>query len=341
MRLSMRGKGKSCAMAFDCDGVLVDSRRSYDDAILRVTDSLTWELAGCRLPWRKIGPPLVEVLRLTGGFNNDWDTTYALTILAGVAEEKRGRTEMVEELGRLVREVAKSRRPIGIRAVEKVVSKCGRERRSTAARLKDELGYPGAPPRSLLATRFDETYYGGALFREMYGRDSTFHDGPGLIERERVLIASDTLADLSEAFSGRVALVTGRTLLATRHTLGDLVDSFDLEASTFVGDASRDSGSGSEQSYSKPSPLGLVRAMDRFGADRLVYVGDSGEDILMAARAKRLGRRVDFIAVCGADRSKRSFFESHGAELTLASVNDLPRALDQFDLARGSRATPT
>lgn len=341
MPLSKGRRSQSWAVAFDCDGVLVDSRRSYDDAILRVTDSLTRELVGSRLPWRKIGPPLVDLLRMTGGFNNDWDTTYALTVLAGMAQNRGGHRDMAESLGRLVREMAKSRRTIGIQAVEELVSTCDRQQRSLVAGLKAELGYPGNPPGSLLATRFDETYYGAALFKELYGAESTSHDGPGLIERERVLVTPSTLADLSDAFSDRMALVTGRTLLATRHTLGDLVDCFDLEASTFVGDASRDSASGNERSYSKPSPLGLVKAMDSFGIGGLVYVGDSGEDVLMAERAKRLGRRVVFIAVCGTDRPKRSFFKSHGAELTLASVNDLPSALERFDLAPGPGATST
>lgn len=320
--------GRSAGIAFDCDGVLVDSSGSYDAAILHVTDSLTTEFTGIRLPWKRIGPRLVDALRLTGGFNNDWDTTYALTVLAGVAKGAVGRGGTSRELRRLVGEVSKLRRPLGLRAVEAVVSGCGRGQRSLAAELKAALGYPGNPPRSLLAARFDETYYGSSLYREIYAADAAFHRGRGLIENERVLVSPDTIGSLSAAFSGKMALVTGRTLVATRRTLGGLVGSFDLGASTFVGDLfSRGGPRRRGPDFSKPSPLGLFKAMDAFGRGGLLYVGDSGEDALMAERARRRGRTVKFIAVCGEDKSKVSFFESHGAERTLASVNELPGAL--------------
>lgn len=323
------------AVAFDCDGVLVDSSRSYDEAIIRVTDSLTRRFVGAVLPWRAIGPRLIERLRMTGGFNNDWDTTYALTIFAAMAVRggvRRGRSPAVNgtvsELRRLVEATRRLGRPVGVGAVEAVLSGSSGDQRTDVAKLKAELGYPGGPPGSVLAATFDQAYYGGDIYREIYGADPVFNGGRGLIENEEVLVHPQTLRSLGTLFSWRMALVTGRTLVATEHTLGGQMHFFDLGASTFVGDAFRGQTLRRGRSrYSKPSPLGLTKAMNHLKAGRLLYVGDSGEDALMAVRARKAGRKVAFAAVCGKDESKRAFFAEHGADLILKSVNELPAVL--------------
>lgn len=330
----MKSENGPDSLAFDCDGVLVDSRRSYDEAILRVTDSLTREAVGLRLPWRRAGPPLIERLRMTGGFNNDWDTTYALTVMAAAARGRGGARSardiksIVRRMNSIAADAARLRSPIGPRAVEAAVARANGNGGDLVKELKDRLGYPGDPPGSFLAAKFDEAYYGGALYREIYGAEPANQDGRGLIENERVLVRADDLRSLRAHFSGKMALVTGRTTVATRHTLGGLMDLFDLEASTFVGDGFRELHLGRDPSeYSKPSPLGLLKAMDSMGAASLLYVGDSGEDALMAEKARERGRSVAFVGISGDEKSRRSFFRAHGARLVLESVNELRDAL--------------
>src|SRR6267378_1859102 len=79
------------AVAFDCDGVLIDARRSYDATIKAVVRMMVKELTGFSLRISKVAPKLIAVIRRTGGFNSDWDTTYALTLISVIALERSRR----------------------------------------------------------------------------------------------------------------------------------------------------------------------------------------------------------------------------------------------------------
>jgi len=67
------------ALLFDCDGVLIDVRNSYDAAINRTVAYIMGKLkprdfsgaASQRLIYR---------LRRSGGFNNDWDAVYVILL---------------------------------------------------------------------------------------------------------------------------------------------------------------------------------------------------------------------------------------------------------------------
>lgn len=67
------------AVVFDVDGVLLDTRSSFTACVLRTAH----QEAGVGPEW---GETEVEALRLAGGFNNDWDLTAALALLAPLSE---------------------------------------------------------------------------------------------------------------------------------------------------------------------------------------------------------------------------------------------------------------
>ena len=85
--------GRVDAAAFDCDGVLVDARRSYDETIRVVVETMVEETTRVKLRLARATPRLIATMRRTGGFNSDWDTSYALTLFALVAlrQRKQGR----------------------------------------------------------------------------------------------------------------------------------------------------------------------------------------------------------------------------------------------------------
>ncbi len=91
-----------------------------------------------------------------------------------------------------------------------------------------------AHPRSLLSTLFDEIYHGPTLFRRMYGVQAHHYKGRGFIENERLLIRPKDLETLSRLLGGRrLALVTGRPYLATKHVLRDMMKYFNRESIGF------------------------------------------------------------------------------------------------------------
>ena len=82
--------GKVDAVVFDCDGVLIDARRSYDATIRVVVETMVEEMTGVRLRLARAIPRLIATMRSTGGFNSDWDTTYAMTLFSLVALRRKG-----------------------------------------------------------------------------------------------------------------------------------------------------------------------------------------------------------------------------------------------------------
>jgi beta-phosphoglucomutase-like phosphatase (HAD superfamily) len=76
---------------FDCDGVLVDIRESYNKAIARTVSHVLKSLTNSEVPEGLVCDELIYLFRRTGGFNNDWDTVYGILMftLSKMPDEKR------------------------------------------------------------------------------------------------------------------------------------------------------------------------------------------------------------------------------------------------------------
>jgi phosphoglycolate phosphatase-like HAD superfamily hydrolase len=345
--------GQVDAVAFDCDGVLIDARRSYDEAIRVVTEVMVKELTGARLSLVRAAPDLIATMRRTGGFNSDWDTTYALTLFAYVALRSKPLEARGGDGGR---SAAKAAARSALKRLQATVSRFGSaprkggqkdadsfldvefpEMREELERSREFLGYPARPPESRMATLFDELYFGSKLYKEFHGVPAT---GPktGFIELERLLVKESTLRALEKLTgSGRLALITGRPSIGTKHTLGRAMMAHFYEgASLFIGDADLFPDLRKEYDrYRKPSPEGLVRAVKKLSSRVLLYVGDSAEDLMMVKDGIAQGRLHNclFAGVYGTspDAAKQiAFFEGGGADLVVESVNEIPSLLMMY-----------
>ena len=345
------------AVVFDCDGVLVDTRRSYDAAIAEVTDRLlSW--VGVRLPWRRFAPSLILQLRRTGGFNNDWDTVYTLTVLSILALPASQARKIAEEswpqMGDNPKPILSSRdlKAVTVRVAALTESFCSTDGftsfqsvndfvqtnilspvyASALSSVQQWLGYPGSPPTSLLSTIFDEAYHGARLFRLMYGVKPRYYHGTGLIENERMLVRRSDLEAVTQLVGvGRLALTTGRPYLAAKYVLRDLMNYFNRKASIFIGDMDVHPELAVQLAqFRKPSGLGLIHARRTLSSDMLLYAGDSAEDIKMAEEASRAKEPVLFAGIYGAsiDRHEQSrFLRECGADLILPTARQIPVVL--------------
>jgi len=69
------------AILFDCDGVLIDARESYDKSIVKTVSYIISEVTGCQMQEEKIvSKEQIYRFRKSGGFNNDWDTAYVILL---------------------------------------------------------------------------------------------------------------------------------------------------------------------------------------------------------------------------------------------------------------------
>src|SRR6266850_3045534 len=287
------------AVAFDCDGVLIDARRSYDATIKAVVEMMVKELTHVRLRVGKVVPKLIAAIRRTGGFNSDWDTTYALTLISVVALEtgkKRlgPRPDPLDAIREIVEEFGSAPRETGRVALDSFLDARFPSLRGRLDQAREYMGYPSRSTESRLAKCFDELYFGGVMFQKLNGIPAKNPRRKGLIELERVLVKRKTLDSIAKIVGpARLVIVTGRPYIGTEYSLGKtLMSYFHRGSSMFIGDADIFPELREEYDrYRKPSPEALLRASGRLSSSMLLYVGDSGEDIMMVQHARKRGRK--------------------------------------------------
>jgi phosphoglycolate phosphatase-like HAD superfamily hydrolase len=299
-----------CAL-FDIDGVLVDIRKSYNAAIKKTVAFVISELGG-RTFRNLVTDQIILEFRQTGGFNNDTDTCYAIT-LAMLASPQNN----VTAARRFLAKVAANADETGITSVEKFLARFGIEK------WKDKLAYPAPVKDSMLARVFDELFYGPELFRKQNNLEPKYsRGGKPLIKNDKLVVSKQTMKRLDMMFSGKLAIVSGRSRLAADYSLGPVMKYFDLGASVFLEDERRE--------YAKPNTFAIKHAMEAMNARTAAYAGDSAEDLLMARRAeKELGVKIDFVGVYGFSVEPKKVsarFRKEGVVL-IATVNQLPRTL--------------
>lgn len=336
------------SIAFDCDGVLIDARNSYDMAIVFTLSKLIEILFGVKINWKDKIPNLIYSLRATGRFNNDWDTTYALLLFSSwIIADKLGIDLNQDHSGflQLNRNKSESLYLDLEMHVKNFVSFVNGEVNknvdqllnlyfsngmdSQYKRIKGIVNYPGNPPNSLLSSLFDEVYYGPKVFKDMYGVERKYYKGHGFIDNDKVLVKRETLEDIKSIFKDKIILITGRPFKATEYSLKGLMNYFNIDASVFIGDADRSKELRYLKDFKKPSPLSLLHVNKRLNSNGLLYVADSAEDIKMVQEAKSYGHFY-LSGVYGAtldSERQKNFFVENNAELIIPNVNVLPEII--------------
>ncbi|MEF8783457.1 MAG: TIGR01548 family HAD-type hydrolase [Haloarculaceae archaeon] len=283
------------AVVLDVDGVLVDVADSYRRAVVESIE---------RVYGDTIDRPDVQQFKDAGGFNNDWELTYAaaLYVLArreGMDLSLAAFTDGIEGMGG------------GLSAARTVVS----EEVTPAARERVLAQWD----RERLRDVFQQLYLGADLYRELEGGEPDIETA-GFIHDEPVLVDPETVAALTDRFA--VGVLTGRPAAEADIALD--------RAGVDVGREFRftmDDWSGG-----KPDPGALVTLAKRFEAGRLAFAGDTLDDIRTAVNASDAdGRTYYGVGVLTGGLSGeagREKYERAGATAVVDSVNDLPDLLE-------------
>jgi HAD superfamily phosphatase len=306
----MRGRDTVMdCLLFDIDGVLVDIRKSYNSAIKKTVEYMLKSITG-RSFRNLVTDQIILKFRQSGGFNNDTDTTYAIT-LAMLANPPKS----IAEGRRFLARVAENADESGYISVEKFLSTYDIEK------WKSLLAYPAPVQESMLARVFDELFYGPELFKKQNHLEPKYWTGGRpLIKNDRLAVSAKTMKKLNEMFDGNLAIVSGRSRLAAEYSLSPVMKYFNIDACVFLEDEKRE--------YAKPNPYAIKRAMKVMNAGSAVYAGDSAEDLLMARRAeKETGAKIAFVGIYGYSpqpSKTRAKFRQEGVEAMAKSVNQLP-----------------
>jgi len=284
------------AVVLDIDGVLVDVADSYRRAIIESIE---------RVYGDTIEKAAVQQFKDAGGFNNDWELTYAaaLFVLAG-------RESTVADIAAFTDAIAE--RGGGLDAAEAVV--------------RDLLDDPAedrvfdAWNREQLRDVFQTLYLGTDLYRDIEGGEPPF-TAPGYIHDEPLLVDGETLLALQDRFA--VGVVTGRPAAEADIALERV--GLDLPAEhRFTMD---------DWEEGKPHPAALQTLAERFDAERVAFAGDTLDDVATAVNADaadddRVYYGIGVLTGGLTGDAGRQTFANNGASAVIESVTDLPELLD-------------
>ena len=320
---------------FDCDGVLIDARLSYDLAIKNTISLILGNLISKKLDSNIISNQIIEKLRETGGFNNDCDTVYAIIIyiLSNLGKRVTNFTKIVnmEDFAKLkldkkflkveggieiskfmlfnilreeifpkfIKQLQKLNQ-CNIQTLKKLlINEFGNECNKIIKSVDDYTGYNKNIKNNIITTIFDEFFYGKKLFNIKHNKINQFTSTNGLIKNEKVIITRKLLETLEKMFTkGNLGIVSGRSLISAKFTLKSLINYFNKKALIFIED--EELKYKSKQLASKiwkPNPYSLLKALNKLNTDNnILYVGNSSEDYIMTETVK-LKKNIFFVGV--------------------------------------------
>ena len=331
------------SIAFDCDGTLIDSSNSYYLTTRLTTCIILKELCNFECKLGKDFDETVRFLEMLGGFNNDWNKA-AIMIQAiflhlehpklikeeiervdvesylHLALEQESEPQIVKDSLAWIKKIIADNlgKFLTRNDLEKILDEEA-EKRGKKKQLKEfreKLGPITRYGSGILTTLYDEIYLGEQGVKAKYGVEPKYVSWNGAIEKEKVLIREEILEELRELIPKGLAIITGRGKWEVEKTLGPLTDYFNVDASIFVADQPVE--------REKPDPAILIECAKRMGSKKILYVGDSAEDLLMVKAAAEKGIKALFAGVL-TNENALGFFVEKKADAIVEDVNDLPR----------------
>lgn len=270
-----KSQPKFRAIIFDIDNVLVDTRRSYLEAIRWCIDIF---LTHGKIPHFVAGPKArtphlltandVNHFKLLGGFNDDWDCCYGLLVyLMHLPVKSRTIPSLKEakDIDGFVKKI--HNRPLGVNGIVKL------------------LGRHPAIKIEQIERIFQEIYLGPDLFHKREQKFPAYWKKRGLINMEKPIFPKETLEKLKAA-GIKLGIATGRPRFEAEFALKnfDILHLFDaMTTMDEVYEAEQKLG----RSLRKPNPYSLIETAKKLGEKHnLLYVGDLPDDMLAAKHAK-------------------------------------------------------
>lgn len=340
-------------VVMDCDGVLLDTREAYRQAAAIATKMLVESFIETTIPATFFDDDLNYKYKRTGGFNNDWDLVYALTLgILSQAEDLKlvnslaEKSLCIEDLGKRLEFIksSKSKTILPVSSLYASLESFAMKLDSRGSQSVDEylpdlgplkkaFNHPGGVGESVIATLFEELLEGKSLFQKSFGLPAVYvSNEKGFIEQEKIIVKKKTLLELiSRVGEGRLGIVSGSMKGTAEYKLNDLLIYFNRRGVIWQDDVLNSMKKQCVKDLSKPNPFSLLKAASAFEPyQRVLYVGDTSADFLMSVRA---GHRFSFMGVYGFSPSPSntlSDFLKSGCEVVTPSVNDIPKIIDEL-----------
>ena len=299
------------SIIFDCDGVLVDIRNSYDHAINKTISAIMKELFN-----DEIGDIVTSKihfgLKSVGGFNDEVAVVYAI-VMTLAASKKSG-----IEFEKLIIDVIANANESGINSIDDYF----KDQNIDLMKIKSKLDYENSRKISYIHRIFNQLFYGPKLYQEIFNEKSQFDDEP-LIDLDDIVLDNNLIFKLKNRFGTKISTVTGRGKFAFSYSMKNFLDNFDIENSVFLEDRPLE--------LAKPNPDSLIESISGINSKCSLYIGDSMEDLLMVQKCQEKGYDVSFCGIYGSSDEpelKYELFEKNKASFILESIQELPKALN-------------
>ena len=299
------------SIIFDCDGVLVDIRNSYDYAINKTISAIIKELFN-----DEIGDVVTSKihfgLKSVGGFNDEVAVVYAI-VMTLAASKKSG-----IEFEKLIIDVIANANESGINSIDDYF----KDQNIDLMEIKSKLDYENSRKVSYIHKIFNQLFYGPILYEEIFNEKSQFSEKP-LIDLDNIVLDDNLMSKLKTRFGNKISTVTGRGNFAFSYSMKNFLNNFDIKNSVFLEDR--------PLNLAKPNPKSLIESISGINSKCSLYIGDSMEDLLMVQKCQEKGYDVSFCGIYGSSDEpelKYELFEKNKASFILESIQELPKALN-------------
>ena len=267
-------------LVFDVDGVLLDISGSIRQVNVLAIPAYLRTLPGWSAPDDLLTSEDIERFKRAGGFNDDWDLTYAAVLLYLFKSARHGATDAAQ-LHRLSPTIAEYTGAVAERggwlaAAESLVFEQATPEEATAIRAlwdHDRI------------RRIFQELYAGDLAPRLYGFVPAINPGPGKIRNDRPLLDRSRIPE-----NKTLAVLTGRTLAEAEVALemAGLAERVPLPARGITKD----------DGFYKPEPWGMRALLTRPDARVALYIGDALDDLrtVLAFRALPEARGITLLS---------------------------------------------
>ena len=299
------------SIIFDCDGVLVDIRNSYDYAINKTISAIMNELFDDKIS-DVVNSKILYGLKASGGFNDEVAVVYAVVMTLVASKKSNLKFE------KLIIDVINNANESGINSIDNYFI----NQNIDLKEIKLKLDYENSRKISYIHRIFNQLFYGPKLYEEIFKEKSQFSEKP-LIDLDNIVLDDNLMFKLKTRFGNKISTVTGRGNFAFSYSMKNYLDNFDMKNSVFLEDRSLE--------LAKPNPESLIESISGINSKCSLYIGDSMEDLMMVEKCKEHGYDVSFCGIYGSSDEpelKYELFQKNKASFILESIRELPKALN-------------
>ena len=303
---------KADSLVLDIDGVIVDVSASFRIAISRTVQYFLTEILDFTSDEILLAPDETQLFKLAGGFNNDWELTYAAVLFflgQSVLSSTKDTTQLKQESNLVQFTEAVKGGGGGVNAAQRIVyADLDEEQKKQVEKKWD---------KDLIKQIFQEFYAGTDYCEKLYGFSPTHIKRRGLLGDEKVILDRNYL----KLFLPKVAILTGRTkeeaaVALKRAGLENLID-----PNLILAD---------DGSIRKPDPKTLDLLGEQMKTQTGLYIGDVIDDLKTVINFKELDNKMQFAAGIVCQKREEKNYKDLGADIVGNETDNLLATISEI-----------